>query len=930
MPLKMMETTMIFQANYNVNPSKPSNEARRKGDVIHSGHFMVSSVADDQDENEEIDHNRDSPVHHEQSIMIKHGYDFSNVPKETKDTYQFGPSNQITIDGSLSRLFKCMSLAYHGGKVVSPKWKNFKGLKLTVKDKIRLNNAIWRTWHIQYVMRKRKEQSLIQFATPLDNDHHSHARPEAVVMEGKYWKRRIETVVAEYKKWRAFFMNKLHWSGYPRLTWATNSGQQSPSKQPEYEKKGMDDQTFTDFTDTLFNSLSQQAFQFPNPREIAMHATNSDLMQSGLLQLQPVMDDYMEFDPLQELLNPTKKAYPGLPGNGQQTFSQTNNDIFAPNDFAFTMEHNSLSQANNIATTQKAMDFINSYPDVSTQAEYSRLTEPVTSADPIFSAVNLTTVPYTYSTQTLQPQTQTINQMQLESTDMAAINPPYNIQQKPFVPEQMPKHLQENDMANVLYLPDANKVNVQVQRNPTHLAVYPHSKLSRNSNSDRIIYTKPQVSVPVEFLPNNHGQVVVQADNNRLLQIASLQTNAYDMNATAIVRGDGRTAVEMAQNPQDSQQVFAKNANMTPTTSNVILLRQLLTNKTPAGKPTTVTARSHAKPVDAVRQSNVIRLKSGQPLQVSVLDTQTQVAAQVTHQKSHSSVHASPTQHTPPLMPDVVTEKLAEEARLASVPPWPLVPNSSNDKNTQSASFKPVVDNMEMDHDSASLAQPATPESSDAAQLEMLQRSGSFSAEQKRRFNIKMGFSRLQKLLPGGNSQTTAKLSKATLMNKAAQHIKLLQTERTKVAEELQSLKQDLKNLNLAISNCQQQLPATGAPIARPRIEEGKSNFKNWIRQRTKQDWKFNLFGVVIQPWFDSYQRTVSVASSQELCQTVFDWLDQRCSLSELRPSVVRSLQVICTTTPILLNPSQVRHHIEESVRKEENELSSSRHNSAS
>ena len=116
------------------------------------------------------------------------------------------------------------------------------------------------------------------------------------------------------------------------------------------------------------------------------------------------------------------------------------------------------------------MDFINSYPDVSTQAEYSRLTEPVTSADPIFSAVNLTTVPYTYSTQSkscvvvriiihlkisaksceiliellylaLQPQTQTINQMQLESTDMAAINPPYNIQQKPFVPEQMPKHL---------------------------------------------------------------------------------------------------------------------------------------------------------------------------------------------------------------------------------------------------------------------------------------------------------------------------------------------------------------------------------------------------------------------------------------------------------------------------------------------------------
>lgn len=35
------------------------------------------------------------------------------------------------------------------GKLVSPKWKNFKGLKLLCRDKIRLNNAIWRAWYIQ-------------------------------------------------------------------------------------------------------------------------------------------------------------------------------------------------------------------------------------------------------------------------------------------------------------------------------------------------------------------------------------------------------------------------------------------------------------------------------------------------------------------------------------------------------------------------------------------------------------------------------------------------------------------------------------------------------------------------------------------------------------------------------------------------------------
>lgn len=35
------------------------------------------------------------------------------------------------------------------GRLVSPKWKNFKGLKLQWRDKIRLNNAIWRAWYMQ-------------------------------------------------------------------------------------------------------------------------------------------------------------------------------------------------------------------------------------------------------------------------------------------------------------------------------------------------------------------------------------------------------------------------------------------------------------------------------------------------------------------------------------------------------------------------------------------------------------------------------------------------------------------------------------------------------------------------------------------------------------------------------------------------------------
>lgn len=34
-------------------------------------------------------------------------------------------------------------------KLTSPKWNRFKGIRLRWKDKIRLNNLIWRCWHMQ-------------------------------------------------------------------------------------------------------------------------------------------------------------------------------------------------------------------------------------------------------------------------------------------------------------------------------------------------------------------------------------------------------------------------------------------------------------------------------------------------------------------------------------------------------------------------------------------------------------------------------------------------------------------------------------------------------------------------------------------------------------------------------------------------------------
>lgn len=49
----------------------------------------------------------------------------------------------------LTNVFGSKCFPSCSGKIVSPKWKSFKGLRLLWRDKIRLNNAIWRAWFIQ-------------------------------------------------------------------------------------------------------------------------------------------------------------------------------------------------------------------------------------------------------------------------------------------------------------------------------------------------------------------------------------------------------------------------------------------------------------------------------------------------------------------------------------------------------------------------------------------------------------------------------------------------------------------------------------------------------------------------------------------------------------------------------------------------------------
>ena len=91
--------TIIKQENEDDSDIDETNLVLRRSDgmesqIIHSGHFMVSSP-----------HSEHPP---------KKGYDFYTVNKKTCQTYHFGKASmsQISIDASLTKLFECMTLAY--------------------------------------------------------------------------------------------------------------------------------------------------------------------------------------------------------------------------------------------------------------------------------------------------------------------------------------------------------------------------------------------------------------------------------------------------------------------------------------------------------------------------------------------------------------------------------------------------------------------------------------------------------------------------------------------------------------------------------------------------------------------------------------------------------------------------------------------------
>ncbi|NXA98517.1 MLXPL protein, partial [Melanocharis versteri] len=830
--------------------------------VIHSGHFMVSSPHSD------------------------------SLPRRRHHRAEPEAADPRSIDPTLTRLFECMSLEY-SGKLVSPKWKNFKGLRLLCWDKIRLNNVIWRAWYIQYFLEKvfliwHKESSPGWGVLGLGSSAMTPCpAPQAVVLEGNYWKRRIEVVMREYHKWRIYYKKRLRKS--------TREGEISSPKRDEVvwkptekwcnqlfcnvvpmllgdeeEERGsrqhFDLDTFlSDISDTLFTMTQMPSTHQELPEDA--YVGNADMIQPDLAPLQPSLDDMDISEIFTGHRPPPSQTQPGY--QDPSCFSPMAEPLFTSGG--------SLMGARGLPVSPEA------------SLLPGTLLQVITRPDPAMSSTAHLHSAFPGSELPLAP-------LPPELPDVAPSSLSPQLRHKPTLQYDLPGKCLSLEPPAPHYVPPISSPRTPLLSPEPHFspASAPRSKFPYVNSPDPSLVTHPAspLSGPC-FAPYVPGlgyatgmgpQGYPSPAASQLLPPTLLGTPRFAPAKGLPQGGGGRPKAKPSGTK--ARRLPGHPLSHLPE-PNPCLSQLLTTAKQDLALDTPCPMGTGLMPTAPVSlQSTVPKVPA------TFLSRMAQMSPGLAPVSSSSQVVL----HTVGTQPGPLRVPKAEELSPTSVY------GEKRQKWNKMSDCGPTARLGTSISPHHPVSRPGRPESS---KLES-RRITHISAEQKRRFNIKLGFTTLHSLVSTLSAQPSIKVSKATTLQKTAEYICKLQQERAALQDEAQRLREQIEELNGSINMCQEQLPATGVPITRQRFDHMRRMFDEYVRSSTLQNWKFWIFSIIIRPLFESFNGMVSTASMESLTQTSLTWLDQHCSLPALRPTVLSSLRQLSISTSILSDPARV------------------------
>lgn len=916
---------------------------RSEKETIHSGHFMISQFeAEAQDDYDDLvtvpDEEQNTP---KVSVVATYTVPASKVPFPPNEKEEHKQHQQLSIEVSLTKLFKCMTLAYRQ-KLTSPKWNRFKGIKLRWKDKIRLNNVIWRCWHMQFI--KKQNTLVCQFASPLDVD--THVKPETTILEGKYWKRRVEAVIAEYKKWRKFHIMRLLGKGDTSVQDTIADMDTAESQCSDLAGNMLTDEDYLNFmTDTLFSTITNhQPFAFPDCREIAKGASLADFIQPSLGPLQPNLDDFMDtLEPLQEFLTssrlPPVPEESTLPSEDLLYRSGMSAESYNTQSFITEMQNSTIAT---MPTSQMAIHGTSNNSQMMQISEQSIKNEQLRMYDNnrLFAQTDMQnslistqemlssfqTVGYDqHATQQADSQVQAsvytgkTNRMQYVNTPKAPVEPNYNKYSAAIPPSQtapetvslLQQPVQNSKYASTIVIQGRSGYNrdkprsrvgqYQMQNSQYHAYGQPSSQPAPSPVSPQSYEARPaavrQPAAQVQYLQPNpadsyKGKAASPSGNPRSFKMPSPPASVAPQQVP-MQQSDGSTSTSSSRSSGKEQyrsHSLPLGAQLNP---------DWTVSAPPAPAPSTsepCASKHAARAREPLPGAIRMRSRSTSGGSGGVQSEGGGPPPRRAHPPPLSTAASEPTlPHASVMLAHLLSARHSQS--LYKLNSNEDVAGSSDPTKSPIRRGQPSPIGSDVMSPLQSVSPPTSPGSPRRTHLH---------AEQKRRYNIKNGFDTLQALIPHLNVNPGAKISKAAMLQKGAEYIKQLKAERNQLKEEMESLRQQIECLHNSISNCHSLLPATGAPVSRARAGRLREMFARHVANRTLHNWKYWLFSVVSAALVESFSACVSCGSGSDLVRTTLLWAEQHCSLVEMRPAVLNSLRVLCTTTDFLTNPERL------------------------
>jgi hypothetical protein len=121
--------------------------------------------------------------------------------------------------------------------------------------------------------------------------------------------------------------------------------------------------------------------------------------------------------------------------------------------------------------------------------------------------------------------------------------------------------------------------------------------------------------------------------------------------------------------------------------------------------------------------------------------------------------------------------------------------------------------------------------------------------------------------------------------------------------EEVDLLQREKEQLQQKISQYQASLPTDGMPIipaTRRSREASNALFHAYVADRTKKNWRFYPYSLILKHIFDTFHNTVTCDSPEEFMRSLNEWKINSLSLVQLRQAASEAVMEMGRKTSLI------------------------------